>query len=116
MVLAELARRVALRLEQFGDGRVFLLQADRGARHADLGQPRADRVLAGYEARAAGGAALLGIIVGEGDPFDRDTIDVGRVVAHHAAAEMTDVPYPDVVTPQDQDVRFLRCHYLPLFG
>ena len=59
VVLAELAGGVAERLEQFGDGRVFLLQADRGAGHADLGQAGADRVLAGDEAGAAGGAALL---------------------------------------------------------
>ena len=59
MVLAELAGGVAERLEQFGDGRVFFLQADSGAGHADLGQAGADRVLAGDEAGAAGGAALL---------------------------------------------------------
>ena len=47
MVLAELAGGVAERLQQFGDGRVFLLQADGGAGHADLGQAGADRVLAG---------------------------------------------------------------------
>ena len=69
MVLAELAGGVAERLEQLGDGRVFLLQADRGAGHADLGQAGADRVLAGDEARAAGGAALLGVVVGEGHAF-----------------------------------------------
>ena len=76
--------------------------------HADLGQTRADRVLAGDEARAAGGAALLGIVVGEGDSFLRDAVDVGRAVAHHAETEVADVRYPDVVTPQDEDVRLVR--------
>ena len=38
MVLAELAGRVALRLQQLGDRRIFLAQAQRGARQADLGQ------------------------------------------------------------------------------
>ena len=76
MVLAELAGGVAQRLQQFGDGRVFLLQADGGAGHADLGQAGADRVLAGDEAGAARGAALLAIIVGESDPFLRDAVDV----------------------------------------
>ena len=99
MVLAELAGGVAQRLEELGDGRVFLLKADGGAGHADLGQTRADRVLAGDEASTAGGAALLGIIVGEGDPFVRDAVDVGRTVAHHAEAEAADVPNPDVVPP-----------------
>ena len=45
MVLAELTGGVAERLQQFGDGRVFRLQSDRGAGHADLGQAGADRVL-----------------------------------------------------------------------
>ena len=99
MILAELAGGVAQRLEEFGDGRVFFLQADGGAGHADLGQTSADRVLAGDEARAAGGAALLGIVVGEGDAFLRDAVDVGCAVAHHAAAEVADVPDPDVVAP-----------------
>ena len=99
MVLAELAGGVAQRLEQFGDGRVCLLQADRGAGHADLGQTRADRVLASDKARAAGGAALLGIVVGEGDPFVRDTVNVRCAVAHHAEAEATDVPHSDIIAP-----------------
>ena len=66
VVLAELAGGVAERLQQFGDGRVFRLQADGGAGHADLGQAGADRVLAGDEGGAAGGAALLRVVVGEG--------------------------------------------------
>ena len=117
MVLAELAGGVAQRLEHFSDGRVFLLQADGGAGHADLGQARADRVLAGDEARAAGGAALLGVVVGEGHPFLRHAVDVRGLVAHHAATEVADVPYPDVVPPEDQDIRFLLfllCHIVLL--
>ena len=39
MVLAELAGDVALRLEQRGDGRVFLLHALGRARQADLRRP-----------------------------------------------------------------------------
>ena len=107
MVLAELAGGVAERLEHLGDGRVFLLQADGRAGHADLGQARADRVLAGDEARAAGGAALLRVVVGEGHAFLRHAVDVGRPVAHHAAAEVADVPYADVIAPEDQDIGFL---------
>ena len=116
VVLAELAGGVAERLEQLGDRRVFLLQADRRAGHADLGQARADRILAGDEARAAGGAALLRVVVGERHAFLGDAVDVRGPVAHHAAAEVADVPDADVVAPEDQDVRFLCCHYvfLPL--
>ena len=42
VVLAELAGGVTQRLEQLGDGRVLRLQADVGARQADLGQAGAD--------------------------------------------------------------------------
>ena len=110
VVLAELAGGVAQRLEQLGDGRIFLLQSDSGARHADLGQAGADRVLAADEARAARGAALLRIVVGKGDAFFGDAVDVRRPVAHHATAEVADVPDADVVTPEDQDVWLLRGH------
>ena len=46
MVLAELAGRVTEALEHLRDGHVFGLDAQGGARHADLGQARADRLLA----------------------------------------------------------------------
>ena len=39
VVLAELTGRVAERLERLGDGDVAVLQADRGAGHADLESP-----------------------------------------------------------------------------
>ena len=105
MVLAELSGRIPERLQQFGYGRVFLLQADSGARHADLGQASADRVLAGDEAGTACRTALLGVVVRERYPFGGDPVDVGGAVAHHAAAEVADVPDANVVSPQDQDVR-----------
>ena len=106
MVLAELAGGVAQRLQQLGDGRVFLLQADGGAGHADLGETGADRVLAGDEAGAAGGAALLRVVVGEEAAFVRHAVDVGGSVPHHAVAELADVPDADVVAPEDEDIRF----------
>ena len=84
MVFAELAGGVAERLEQFGDGRVFRLKSERGAGHADFGQAGAERVLAGDEGGASGGAALLAVVVGEGDAFVGDAVDVRRLVAHHA--------------------------------
>src|SRR5262249_30046454 len=107
MVLAELAGGIAQWLEHFSNGRVFFLQADGRAGHADFGQARTDRILAGDKARASCGAALLGVVVGEGYPFLRHAVDVGGLVAHHAAAEMADVPYADVVPPENQDIRFL---------
>ena len=65
VVLAELSGGVAERLEQFGDRRVFLLQPERSAGQADLGQTGAQAGLAGDERGPAGGAALLGVVVGE---------------------------------------------------
>ena len=66
VVLAELAGGVAKGLEQLGNGRIFLLDADVGAGQPDLGEPGANGVLTGDEGRAAGGAALLAVVVGEG--------------------------------------------------
>jgi hypothetical protein len=63
MVLAELARRIAERLERFGECDVFFLEANGGAWQADLRQSRAQRRLAGDERRPAGRATLLGIII-----------------------------------------------------
>ena len=107
MVLAELPRGVAERLEQLRDRRVFRAEADVGAGHADLGEAGADRVLAGDEGRASGGAALLAVIVGEGDAFVGDAVDVGRAVAHLSAAVVADIPPADVVAPENEDIRFI---------
>src|SRR5262245_25507598 len=101
MVLAELAGGVTQRLEHFSNGRVFFLQADGRAGHADFGQTCTDRILTSDKARASCGAALLGVVVGEGHTFLRHAVDVGGLVAHHAATEVADVPYADVVAPED---------------
>src|SRR5262249_14820816 len=111
MVLAELAGRVAQCLEHFSDRRILLLQANRRAGHADLGETRADGVLSADEARAPGGTALLRIVVGERHAFFRNAVDVRGPIAHHAATEVADVPDPDVVAPEDEDIGFVRlCH------
>ena len=94
VVLAELAGGVAERLEHFGDGRVLLVQAHGRGRHADLAQAGAKHVLAGDERRPPGRAALLRVVVGEGDAFLGDAIDVGRAVAHQAFGESADVGLP----------------------
>jgi len=51
---------------------------------------------------------LLAVIVGEDGAIIGDAINVGRVVAHHAAVVGTDVPVADVVGHDDEDVGFLR--------
>ena len=110
MVLAELTGSVTERLEHLGDRRIFCLEADLGAGHADLGEARADRILAGDEAGAARGAALLRVIVGEAHPTLRHPVDVRCPVTHHAAAVVADVPDADVIAPQDEDVGFFGGH------
>ena len=107
MVLAELAGGVAERLEQLGERRVFRLQPEVGARQADLEQAGPKARLAGDEGGAAGGAALLAIVVGEDQAFVGDAVDVGRLVAHHATVVVADVPVADVVAHDDQNVRSL---------
>src|SRR6516162_1672014 len=107
MVFAELSSGVTKWLEQFGNRRVFLLQTLRGTWQTNLSEPGADRRLAGDKRGAAGGAALLAIPVGEERALVRDAVDVGCPVAHHSLVVRADVPVADVVSPQDQDVRFL---------
>ena len=51
-------------------------------RHADRQQAGAERVLPEDEGRAARGAALLRVGIGEQRAFLRDAVDVGRPVAH----------------------------------
>ena len=112
MVLAELAGGVAQGLEQFSHGRVVRMQAVGGAGHAHLGQPGADRVLAGHERGAARRAALLRVVVGESHALVGHAVDIGRAVAHLAATVVADVPPAHVVAPEDQDVRLFRWHVL----
>ena len=110
VVLPELPGDVTEGLEQVGNRRVLRLQTDGGPRRAHLGQPGADRILAGDEGRPPGGAALLAVIIGEIDPFAGDAVDVGRLVAHHAPVVVADVEPADVITHQGQDVRFSVWH------
>src|SRR5262249_56803165 len=85
MVLAELAARVPQRLQQFRDRRIVRPQTNIGAWHPDLGQAGADRILAGDERSASGGAALLAVVIGEGRTFVADAVDVGGAIRHLAA-------------------------------
>ncbi len=104
VVLAELAGRVAVGLQQAGDGRVLFPHAELGARQADLGEAGAEHALARDERRAARGAGLLAVIVGEDHAFLGDAVDVGRPVAHQAHRVGADVGLADVVAPDDENV------------
>ena len=116
MVLADLRRRVAKRLEEFGDRRVRILQALLGGGHADLQQAGAERRLAGDERGPPRRAGLLGVVVGEQRTFSGDPVDVGRGPAHHAAVVGAEVPGAHIVGHDHDDVRLLLiCHWCPLF-
>ncbi len=104
MVLAELTGGIAERLEHFGYGWVFRLQSDGGAGHADFGQAGAQRILAADEGCASSGTALLAVIVRESHALFGDAVDIRGGVAHHASAEVANVPSADVIAPEDQDV------------
>ncbi len=104
MVLADLRRRVAVRLEQFGDRRVLVLNSLLGRRHADLQQTGAEWRLSEDKGGTACRAGLLGIIIREHRAFSRDAIDVGRTSTHHAAMVGADIPDADVVAHDDDNV------------
>ena len=104
VVLAEPAGGVAERLEQLGDGRVFRLQAEVGTGKAHLGETGADRRLAREERRAAGGATVLPVPVGEDRPLAADAVDAGGAVAHDPVAVGADIEPADVVTPHDENI------------
>ena len=105
MVLAELAAHVAERLQHLGDGRVFLLQADRRTGQADLGQAGPERALTGDEGGTAGGAALLAVVGRQNRALVGDAVDVGRLEAHHALVPDAEIPQPDIVAEDHEDVR-----------
>ena len=87
VVLAELAGGVALGLEQTGDGRVFRPHAELGARAGrPWTRPVRNTLWPVMKDDAAGGAALLAVVVGEDHALVGDAVDVGRPVAHQAHA------------------------------
>ena len=106
VVLADLRRRVAEWLEEFRDRRIGILQALFRRGQADFQQPRAERRLPGDERRASRGAGLLPVVISEQRALARESVDVRRAAAHHAAVVGTDVPDADVVGHDHDDVRF----------
>src|SRR5512143_2788756 len=104
VILPELAGGVAEWLEQFGNGRVFLLQAHTGGRQSDPAQSGAKDALAGDERRPTGCAALLRIIIGEEHAFLRYAINIRRAVAHQPPCVSAYVCLPDVVAHDDENV------------
>ena len=106
MVFAELAGRIALRLERGGDGAGFRRQTRGRARLADRGHAGADGQFAGDEIRATRRAARFGVIVGEQHAVLGHLVEVGRRAGHHAAAVSADIPHTNVIAHDEQDVGF----------
>ena len=108
VILSELSRYIAVVLQELCNGGVLILNTLLCARHADGQKARAEGVLAQNEGGTAGGAALLGIGIGEERAFGSDTVDIRRGAAHHAAMIGADVPGTDIVSPDNQNIGFLR--------
>ena len=72
---------------------------------ADLGQSGADRRLTGDEGGPPSGAALLAVPVGEHRALLSDPVDVRCSVTHLALIVGADIEAPDVIAPDDEDVR-----------
>src|SRR6218665_3466452 len=75
--------------------------------HPDLREAGPEACLAGDERRAAGGAAVLGVVVGEQQAFLRDSVDVRRLVADEPVRVGAEVRLADVVAEDHEDVRLL---------
>jgi hypothetical protein len=107
VILAELPRGIAQRLQNFRDARICCLQANVCPRQADFRQPGADGRLPGDERRTPRRAALLPIPVCEARTFLRNAVDIGRVLPHYTLMIGTRVEPADVVAHDDEDVGFL---------
>ena len=93
---------------------VFGLDPQGGAGHADLGQARADRLLAGDERGTASGAALLAIKIREHRALAGDAVHVRRAIAHEAVVVAAQIEPPDVVGHDEENVRLVAlCHVSP---
>ena len=51
---------------------------------------------------------MLAVVVSENNSFAGDAIDIGRLIPHQAVTVGTDVGNPDVIAPDDENVRLLR--------
>ena len=114
VVLAELAGRIALVLEAGGDGHDVLLHPDRGAGDSDFGEAGAVDALPGDEGRAARGAGLFAVGIGEHHAFLGDAVDVGCLVTHEPVRIAAEVRDADVVAPNDEDIRLAGLRHATL--
>ena len=110
VILAVLRSRVTLRLQEFGNRRVFGIQALLGARQSDFAVAGTKDALPGDERRPPRRAAVLGIVVGEHHAIFGDD---GRCWASGSpsarACIRADVALADVIAPDDDDVGLVGC-------
>ena len=107
MILSELTGAVAKALHDGSHGDVSLLPTFRCPGDADLGHAGADWAGAVNERSTPGSATLLTVIVSEENSFFGNSVDVRRLVPHHATVVVADVFRADVISPDNKDVGFL---------
>ena len=107
VVLAELAGVVAKIEQEFGECRGARLKIGRAAWQLRRDHAGAQRIHAGEEGIAAGGAALHGDVIHEDGAFLPDAVDVGGFPDHQAAVIYSWLHPSDVVAHDKDDVRFL---------
>src|ERR1700742_5089570 len=82
------------------------------SRQPDFRQPGTNRVLARDESGSSRGAALLTVIIGEGDAFVCQPVDIGSSVPHLSATIVANIPPANVIAPKYENVRrFCLSHF-----
>ena len=112
VVLAKLARNIAMILQEVSKRRRPVRSAVLRPRHTYRQETGPERMLAEDERSATGRAALLRVGVRKQRALTGDTIDIRRLIAHHTVVVGADVVYADVVTPNHEDIGFVlggRC-------
>jgi len=104
MVLADLRRGITVRLEQFGDRRVLVLQALAWRPACRLSTSRCGMGSVRDERGTPGRAGLLGVIIRKESAFFAMRSILGVLSTHHAAMVRADIPDAYVVGHDDDDV------------
>jgi hypothetical protein len=108
MVFAKLTGGISQRLRNLGDRSIDLSRSIRDRlRQTHPRQPGTKGTLAGDKSGAAGGAALLAVIVGRQRAFLGKPIDVRRALAHDARVIRADIRPADSVGHDDENIRSL---------
>ena len=110
VVLAELSCRIAVVLEEIGDGHGLGLQTYGRGRDPDLREASAVDTLPGDEGGPPRGAGLLAVRVGEQHAFFREPVDIGGPVAHEPECVAAQVRDADVIPPDDENIGLFFSH------